>query len=222
MFDKLKKIKSGDSIQLVDQGKKVWEVIKIYTSDTFEDNSSSIGYEINVYQESINQYISEYLVNFNYLDRVMEAYGFKIISREEANGMGLPEGSGLFRELFINMLDEIKRNKFKETLYGEAPYMTTIEKEISFINRYFIYKKIREVNIDKIHLELGEYDEAVAEREKKETEKAVVVAKEEMKANKPRVKKLSKKLLLVAATEAVDEPVKQIEETIEKNADTLC
>jgi hypothetical protein len=130
--------------------------------------------------------------------------------------MGLPEGSGLFRELFINMLDEIKRNKFKETLYGESPYMTTIEKEISFINRYFIYKKIREVNIDKIHLELGEYDEAVAEREKKETEKAVVVAKEEMKANKPRVKKLSKKLLLVAATEAVDEPVKQIEETIEK------
>jgi hypothetical protein len=216
LFDKLKKIKSGDSVQLVDQGKKVWEVIKIYTSDTFEDNSSSIGYEINVYQESINQYISEYLVNFNYLDRVMEAYGFKIISREEANEMGLPEGSGLFRELFINMLDEIKRNKFKETLYGESPYMTTIEKEISFINRYFIYKKIREVNIDKIHLELGEYDEAVAEREKKETEKAVVVAKEEMKANKPRVKKLSKKLLLVAATEAVDEPVKQIEETIEK------
>ena len=216
LFDKLKKIKSGDSIQLVDQGKKVWEVIKIYTSETFEDNSSSIGYEINVYQESINRHISEFLVNFNYLDRVMEAYGFKVISREEANEMGLPEGSGLFRELFINMLDEIKRNKFKETLYGEAPYMTTIEKEISFINRYFIYKKIREVNIDKIHLELGEYDEAVAEREKKETEKAVVVAKEEMKANKPRVKKLSKKLVLVAATEAVDEPVKQIEETIEK------
>ncbi len=217
LFDKLKKIKSGDSIQLVDQGKKVWEVIKIYTSETFEDNSSSIGYEINVYQESINRHISEFLVNFNYLDRVMEAYGFKVISREEANEMGLPEGSGLFRELFINMLDEIKRNKFKETLYGEAPYMSTIEKEISFINRYFIYKKIREVNIDKIHLELGEYDEAVVEREKKDTEKAIVIAKEEeTKANKPRVKKLSKKLVLVAATEAVDEQVKQIEETIEK------
>jgi len=217
LFDKLKKIKSGDSLQLVDQGKKVWEVIKVYTPEIFEDNSSSIGYEINVYQESINQYISEYLVNFNYLDRVMEAYGFKVISREEANEMGLPEGSGLFRELFINMLDEIKRNKFKETLYGEAPYMSTIEKEISFINRYFIYKKIRDVNIEKIHLELGEYEEAVAEREKKDTEKAIVVAKEEeIKTNKLRVKKLSKKLLLVAATEAVDEPVKQIEEIIEK------
>jgi hypothetical protein len=217
LFDKLKRIKSGDSVQLVDQGKKVWEVIKDYDSDHFEEDSSSIGYKINVYQESINQYISEYLVNFNYLDRVMESYGFKVISREEANEMGLPEGSGLFRELFINMLDEIKRNKFKETLYGEAPNITAIEKEISFLNRYFVYKKIRDVNIEKIHLELGEYEEATIEREKKETEKAVVVAKEEeIKISKPKVKKLSKKLLLVAATEAVDDSVKQIEETIEK------
>jgi hypothetical protein len=215
LFDKLKRIKTGDSIQLVDQGKKVWEVIKDYGSDTFEDNSSSIGYKINVYQESINQYISEYLVNFNYFDRIMESYGFKVISREEANEMGLPEGSGLFRELFINMLDEIKRNKFKESLYGEAPNMTTIEKEISFINRYFIYKKVRDVNIEKIQLELGEYDEAIVEREKEETKQAVVVAKEEVKI-RPKVRKLSKKLLLVAATEAVEEPVKQIEEAIEK------
>jgi hypothetical protein len=218
LFDKLKKIKSGDSIQLVDQGKKVWEVIKVYTPDTFEDNSSSIGYEINVYQESINQYISEYLVNFNYLDRVMEAYGFKVISREEANEMGLPEGSGLFRELFINMIDEIKRNKFKASLYGEAPNMTTIEKEISFINRYFVYKKVRDVNIDKIQLELGEYEEAVVERERGEQEKEESrkdVAEEEVKV-KPKVRKLSKKLLLVAATEAVEEPAKEIEKAIEK------
>jgi hypothetical protein len=216
LFDKLKKIKSGDSIQLVDQGKKIWEVIKIYTSDTFEDNSSSISYEIKVYQESINQYISEYLVNFEYLNRVMEAYGFKVISREEANEMGLPEGSGLFRELFINMLDEIKQNKFKASLYGEAPNMTTIEKEISFINRYFIYKKIRDVNIEKIQLDLGEYEEAIIEREKEETKKAVVVAKEEEVKDRPKVRKLSKKLLLVGATEAVEEPAKEIEEAIEK------
>jgi hypothetical protein len=215
LFDKLKKIKSGDSIQLVDQGKKIWEVIKVYTSDTFEDNSSSISYEIKVYQESINNYISEYLVNFDYLNRVMEAYGFKVISREEANEMGLPEGSGLFRELFINMLDEIKQNKFKASLYGEAPNMTTIEKEISFINRYFIYKKIRDVNIEKIQLELGEYEEAILQREKEETKKAITVAKEEETEIKPKIKKLSKKLLLVAATEAIDQPTKEIEEAIE-------
>ena len=136
VFNELKKIKTGESVQIIEQGKKIWEMIKIYKADTFEDNSSSISYEISVYQESINQYISEYLVNYDYFDRLMDAYGFKLISKEEANEMGLPEGSGLFSELFINMLDEIKRNKFKASSFGEAPNMTKAEKKISFLNRY--------------------------------------------------------------------------------------
>ena len=85
--------------------------------------------------------------------------------------MGIPEGTGLFSELFINMIDEIQRNKYKQTLFGAAPNMSTGEKKISFLNRYFIYKKVREVNIDKLHLELGEYDDAVLLREKEETNK---------------------------------------------------
>jgi hypothetical protein len=210
LFKKLKKVKTGDSIQIVDEGKKIWELIKLYGSDNFEDDSSSIGYEISVFQESINQPITEFLVNFDYFNRVMSAYGFEIIDREEASDMGLPSGSGLFSELFINMLDEIKRNKFKATLFGEAPNMTSFEKEISFLNRFFIYKKIRDVNVDKIQLELGEYEEAIVEREKEETKKAVVIAKEEETKIRPKVRKLSKKILLVAATEAVDDQAKQI------------
>jgi archaellum component FlaF (FlaF/FlaG flagellin family) len=216
VFNELKKVKPTEGVQLVDEGKKVWEIIKDYIGDTFEDNSSSLSYKINVYQESINQYISEYLVNYDYFDRLMDSYGFKLISKEEANEMGLPEGSGLFSELFINMLDEIKRNKFKATLYGEAPNMTKVEKKISFLNRYFVYKKIREVNVDKLHLELGEYEEAVTQREREETKQAVVIAKEEETKIKPKVRKLSKKILLVAATEALDETTKAIKETIEK------
>jgi phage-related baseplate assembly protein len=95
--------------------------------------------------------------------------------------------------------------------------MTNVEKKISFLNRYFVYKKIREVNVDKLYLELGEYEEVVVEREKEETKKAVVVAKEEVVKLKPKVRKLSKKILLVNATEAVDDPpIKAIEEAIEK------
>lgn len=205
LFNELKKVKTNESIQIVDDGKKIWEVIKNYTASSFEDDSSSIGYKINVYQESINQYISEYLVNYDYFDRLMNAYGFQLVSKEEANEMGLPEGSGLFSELFINMLDEIKRNKFKESLFGEAPNMTSFERKISFLNRYFVYKKHTEVNIDKIQIELGEYNEAIIQREKEETKQAVYVAKEEEVKIKPKIRKLSKKLLLVPGTEAVEE-----------------
>jgi hypothetical protein len=217
IFNELKKIKRGDSVQIIEDGKKIWEIIKDYGSDNFEDNSSSIGYRINVYQESINQYISEYLVNYDYFDRLMDAYGFKLISKEEANEMGLTSGSGLFSELFINMLDEIKKNRFKGTMFGEAPNMTTFEKKISFLNRYFVYKKVREVNIDKLQLELGEYEEAVVVREREETKKAVVIAKEENVKIRPKIRKLGKRIELVPATEAVDEPTKAIEQAIEKD-----
>ena len=65
-----------------------------------------------------------------------------------------------------------------------------------------------DVNLDKIQLEFSEYDEATEEKEIRATKKAVDVAKAEERKLKPRVKKLTKKLLLVPATEADNGPVK--------------
>ena len=218
IFEMLKKIKTGESIQINEDGKKIWEIVKGYGSDNFEDDSSSIHYRIDVFQESINQVISEYLINFDYLDRVMDSYGFKVISREEAKSLGLPEGSGLFSELFVNMTEEIARNKFKAKDYEKAPEMTSYEKKISFLNRYFVYKKYTEVNVNKVVLELSEYEESEIQRNDVETKHSVEVAKEETQKLKPKVKKLQKKLLLVAATEAVDEavPVAVVEKALKK------
>ena len=206
VFNLLRKTPTGDSIKIVEDGKKIWEITKGYISDKFDDDSSSIGYRIDVFQESINQNIKEYLVNFDYLNRVFEAYGFKIIDRDEAQSIGLPEGTGLFGELFNNMLEEIQRNKFKEKEYDTAAQMTAYEKKISFLNRYFVYKKIREVSTEKIELEMSEYNEEEGIlRDVEEREKEVVISEEEPKNKKPIIRKLSKKLQLVPATEATDE-----------------
>jgi mRNA (guanine-N7-)-methyltransferase len=219
VFNELRKTKTGDSIQIIEGGKKIWGITKEYGSDLFEDNSSSIGYKINVYQESINQVISEYLVNFDYFNRIMSAYGFEVISREEANDFGLPEGSGLFSELFINMLDEISKNKFKAKDYDQAPNMSAPEKKISFLNRYFIYKKVRTVNTELIEIELGEYQETALLRDIQESKHAQEIAIEEDKKIKPKIRKLSKKLLLVAATEAMDESKPMIDINLKKGKD---
>ena len=77
--------------------------------------------------------------------------------------------------------------------------------KISFLNRYFVYKKIRTVNVDDVELELGEYADTAASRSVDETKHAQEVAVEEVVAIKPKVRKLSKKLLLVAATDAIDD-----------------
>jgi hypothetical protein len=221
VFNMLKKTKTGESIKIIEDGKKIWEVTKGYGADNFDDDSSSIGYRIDVYQESINQNIQEFLINFDYLNRVFEAYGFTVIDRIEAQELGLPEGSGLFSELFNNMLEEIKKNKYKEKEFLNAANMTAFEKKISFLNRYFVYKKIREVNTEKVELELGEYQESGVIRNRNETKQAISVAEEEVEIRKertPKIRKLSKKLLLIPATEAIDElPPVVIEKAAKKS-----
>ena len=201
VFNLLKKKQQGESIQIVEKGKKVWEIIKGYNSDNLEDNSSCIGYRIDVFQDSINQLISEYLVNFDYLDRVLENYGFKLIEREEAKSIGLPEGSGLFSELFMNMVEEVKKNKLREKDYGNALFMTDFEKKISFLNRYFVYKKIRNINTEKVQIEFSDYSPDEIIKNNEETKIAVKVAKKKNTELKPKVRKINKKLVLESSIE---------------------
>ena len=165
-----------------------------------------IGYRIDVYQDSINQLITEYLVNFDYLDNVLENYGFKLIDREEAVSIGLPEGSGLFGELFMNMIEEVKKNKNKSKDYGEAINMSDYEKKISFLNRYFVYKKIRNVNTDKVEMDFSDYNYSEIENNNEETKQAVIVSREFEKdtKKKSKIRKLAKKLILDPATEALE------------------
>jgi len=92
----------------------------------------------------------EYLVNFKYFSQLMEDYGLVLVSKEEANQMDMPNGTGMFHELFNNLENDVRRNPRLKDDYGNAMYMSPEEKRISFMNRYFIFKKIRVVNTEKV------------------------------------------------------------------------
>ena len=210
IFQLLKKKKMGETDDLFDGKTKLWSVRKEYEEDEFEDDASCLGYQIDVYQESINKMFSEYLVNYDYLNRVMENYGFRLITREEAREMGLPEASGLFSELYTFMKDEMKRNPSIKYKVGNADKMTAHEKKISFLNRYFVYKKIAHVNAEKISLDL--YDETVREkkRESKEITKSSREVEKPATTEKPKVKKLNRKLVLVEKDTPAPSVVKEV------------
>ena len=148
IFSLLSEKQKGESDVIMVEGDKIWEVTKEYERSDFSDNSSCLGYAIDVYQESINKKFREYLVNYKYLTRMLENYGFTLVTTDEAKKMGVPSGTGMFRELFDNMNTEIKRNKKHN--YGLAPDMTAEQKKISFLNRYFIYKKTHSVNAETV------------------------------------------------------------------------
>ena len=155
IFKMLSKKKDGESVTFMADDYnghrvKICEINKKYNDTGFPDDETSLGYAIDVYQESINNTAREYLVNFNYFVEVLSNYGFVLITKDEALQLGLPNNSGLFSELYEDMRSEIKRNPRRESDYKEAPFMSSIEKSLSFLNRYFIFKKTTSVDANKI------------------------------------------------------------------------
>ena len=151
VFRALENKKMGEKVVLMEGKQKMWEVTKQYDRDTFENNVGCLGAKIDVYQESINKIFSEYLVNFDYFIRVMENYGFVPISKEEAIDMKLPSAIGSFQELFNLMNSEIRERRLRESNVGDAVNMSEKEKKVSFLNNYFVFKKVRDVDAGAVY-----------------------------------------------------------------------
>ena len=140
IFEALKDEKEGGKLELYKSDecnstknmKKIWSITKKYTQTEFLDNESSIGFTVGVYQESINKDFDEYLVNFNYLIEMMRQYGFE--PEVKMPGTDLP-GIGNFSVMYEYMIKT-----------GGTFLMCDKEKEISFMNKYFVFKKIRQVD----------------------------------------------------------------------------
>jgi len=147
IFKMLSKKKEEESITFMTEDRnghkvKICEIVKKYTDTGFPADISSLGYAIDVYQESINKMAREYLVNFTYFCQIMENYGFVLITKDEARQMGFPHPSGLFDQLYEVMKQDIRRDPTIESNYKDGPFMTMAERSVSFMNRYFIFKKV--------------------------------------------------------------------------------
>jgi len=199
MFAKLRGLKQGESLTITEDGKKIWEVTKQYDREDFNDDSSSVGYAIDIYQETINKVFTEYLVNYGYVVRIMEDYGFVPIDRNEAKRMGLKSASGMFQELYEVLRNEVRIDPELRNQIGAALDMTEAEKRISFLNRWMVFKKIRDVDAEEVSRTLlGQSLKEVIATEQ-ETEEATEAATEVIVETKPRVKprKLKRRIKLV-------------------------
>ena len=66
--------------------------------------------------------------------------------------MGIDKPIDSFSSLYEKMTDDINQvpPKFNKRNVGDALLMTDEEKKLSFLNNYFIFKKIRKVNEEQI------------------------------------------------------------------------
>ena len=139
VFNMLKDVEYNDKKELYVDTKKIWHIQKKYNesdSETFENNESSIGMKVNVYQESINRAFDEYLVNFDYFIKVMKDYGFEpapdIVVGKEKTKTGTN----------VKKIPSIGSFEYLDIHFNSEFEMTKEEKTISYLNNYFIFQNI--------------------------------------------------------------------------------
>jgi mRNA (guanine-N7-)-methyltransferase len=205
VFRALEDKEPGESIKIMVGERKMWEITKRYDSDTFDNNESCLGYQVDVYQESINKIFPEYLVNYDYLIRILEQYGFALLTVPECQELGIPTSIGNFNILFKEMQHQIKSKQLRKADIGTALNMTSDEKKVSFLNKFFIFKKIRDVNaeaVEKIQLNLNKDQQ----KEVGETNKELDEVVKKVDGDKPRIKKLGKIKLKKATVGTTSKP----------------
>ena len=140
VFEALKNTKRGDSYVIEKDESVLVSIEKQYDDKlrSLPNGENSLGMAIDVYQDSIGQKLREYLVNFEYFDEVMNNHGFEQLNNQEKMKIKIPESVGTFEDLFTQMTHKIT---MKQGSYGKANQMTKSEKDLSYLNNYFIYKK---------------------------------------------------------------------------------
>jgi hypothetical protein len=204
IFRLLKDKKEDEAVSFITDNvkrSKICEITKRFSETGFPDDELSVGYAIDVFQETINKTFREFLVNFKFFQRILENYGFTLLTTEEARQLEFPNATGLFGELYNSMETEIKRDRRKKANYKDALSMSDGEKSLSFMNRYFIFRKTTAVNAAQIEKEALKQLKMVnlgEDEHENENEEFVEQFEEERKkrAVTGRIKKLKVKIIL--------------------------
>ena len=236
IFNMLNSTEIDKSISIFKNDKKIWKLTKKYDATDFNDDESSLGYAIDIYQETINKTFREYLVNFKYLTRIMENNGFVLLNETEYKQLNLPGSMGNFEQLYNFMNTEILSNKFLSKKLGTATELSDEEKQISFLNNYFIFKKIRNIEYDSQELiskkqdlkdktienealqEFEKIDQELQNKEKKDLdEKSKKLAEKYLQENQDLEKKIEDQIVSqknppVKIKLSIDEKIKIAEE----------
>jgi len=126
----------------------IYKIEKKYDIDSFEytDNDDEMfGHKITVEMESIGKPIDEYLVNFDYFTKVMNENGFELYIPDTKHKYDLKNPTGSF----VSIIDTLKeRSESDKRLKSSESLLNIVKneklKELSSMNDWFIYKKVRE------------------------------------------------------------------------------
>jgi hypothetical protein len=129
-----KELSNNKELRGIKNDKTIWLIEKKY--DNYETEPlNNIGKKIDVYMETINQTIEEYLVDYELLKMKLAKYNIlpvKSSDLKEINMETFKNSTGSFEEIYDYYKDD-EKNKINK--------MDSIHMDYSFLNRWFIFKK---------------------------------------------------------------------------------
>jgi hypothetical protein len=131
--DKLRHLKKGQSIQGTRDERVLWNIKKLYSNNT----TMKLGEQVEIFMESIGKPIKEYLVDFNLLKSKLAIKGIEMLNPEDCKSFGIEKSIDSFQTTYGRLVKSADESK----IVRQIREMSAEEKEYSFLNSWFIFKK---------------------------------------------------------------------------------
>jgi hypothetical protein len=164
IFNFLKDTSTGGTLTGTEKDAILWNIRKDYSADELTLDEDSLNLKINVDFISIGSSHDEYLVSFPYFTELMRENGLELLSEVELKEIGLKHSTNLFSESY-EMSKKI----------GKKYSMSDAVKKFSFLNRWFIFRKKKEVVL-KEEVDEKDFVPIVNNSRKNKETKTVVIA----------------------------------------------
>lgn len=136
VFNLLRTIEKGRAKVGKIEDTPIWSITKDYDKEELTNDDDSIGLGVDVEFISIGAPHKEYLVPFELLKKKLKAIGFELLDKKDLTELGLKNSTNTF-DVSYEMAEKSKK------VYN----MPDAVKEFSFLNRWFIFKRVGEVGV---------------------------------------------------------------------------
>lgn len=138
--DKMFTKAQSNTVKSTKSNKVIWMLTKKYESFDFDSPQNNYGKEIDVFIESINNTVTEYLVDYQLLCKHFKEVGIVPMTENVIKKMGVRGANVSFRDLFMDMEGEHKDTTVL-AIKNAVENMTSQEKRFSFLNRVYYFVK---------------------------------------------------------------------------------
>jgi predicted NAD-dependent protein-ADP-ribosyltransferase YbiA (DUF1768 family) len=136
VFNLLQGVEKGNAKTGMDGDSQLWRISKQYDEEAIPDGDAGFGLGVDVTFSTIGMEHREYLVPFKLLQEKMALIGCELLNAEELKAVGLVNSSATFDVSW----DMAKKKK--------NYVMSAAEKDFSFLNRWFVFKRKRQETLD--------------------------------------------------------------------------